>query len=129
MLDPDPKKRPDVNAILSTDKIKKILARRKMVRPFNKIVSDATPFADLIVYVMVLFFFVEDEGDEKCMELNVYISDIPLQFAHLNYVCIEVDTEARSSEGFHCTNVNTSNSGGRIVGRLVPAIGRFEHRF
>lgn len=45
MLDPDPFKRPDVNAILATDKIKKILARRKMVRPFNKIVSDAKQFA------------------------------------------------------------------------------------
>lgn len=82
---------------------------------------------DLIVYVMI--FFDEDEGDEKCMELNVYIPDIPLQFAHVNYVCIEVDTEARSSKRFHCTNVNTSNSGGRIVGRFISAIGRFEHRF
>lgn len=39
MLDPDPYKRPNVNMILATKKIQKILFRRKLLKPFKIIVS------------------------------------------------------------------------------------------
>lgn len=93
MLDPDPYKRPDVNAILATDKIRKILARRQMLRPFIKIVSSPWPRLASAGIFMISDSLIAEAGIEKCMELNVYVPDIYLQFAHVNYGCLEIDTK------------------------------------
>lgn len=133
MLDPDPFKRPDVNAILATDKIRKILARRQMVRPFIKIVSDPWLLSGTRLFSSRYFYgfwlLIAEEGIEKCMELNVYVPDIHLQFAHVNYGCAEIDAETWLPKGVHCSNIDAANSGRRFVGRFISATGRFKHRF
>lgn len=58
MLDPDPLKRPDVNALLRTKSIKKILARRKMMRPFHTIVSWGELSVVRFAYCEIVILFV-----------------------------------------------------------------------
>lgn len=78
MLDPDPFKRPDINTILATDKIRKILARRKMMRPFIRIVSVPRQLHYKKYLPNISNEHFAEKGNEKCMELNVYIPDIHL---------------------------------------------------
>lgn len=47
MMNPDPYKRPNVDSILATKKIQDILVKRRMVRPFIKIVSFMNLFAGM----------------------------------------------------------------------------------